>query len=90
MWFGPLFVDNQRCNLENYYQVMGALRWDYGVSRSVVRLRLIGLGLMKEQQRWSGAIGGRVFESIKGSANRGSAKIDFRRLAQNLHTVGAP
>jgi Zn-dependent peptidase ImmA (M78 family) len=44
--FGTLFVDHQKCNLDTFYHVTDLLRLKYDVSRSVIRLRLQGLGIM--------------------------------------------
>jgi Zn-dependent peptidase ImmA (M78 family) len=46
--YGPLYVDSQTCNVENYMAVTGLLRGRYQVSRSSVRIRLIGLGLLRD------------------------------------------
>jgi Zn-dependent peptidase ImmA (M78 family) len=46
--FGALFVDGQQDNIQNYYNVTNALKLKFGVSRSVVRHRLIKLGFLKD------------------------------------------
>lgn len=48
--FGTLYVDNQTCNLQNYQMVTGSLMSHYGVSRSSVKIRLEGLGLLKDSR----------------------------------------
>ena len=46
--FGVLYVDNQKCNLDNFYSVSNFLKNKYAVSRSVVKHRLKKLGLLIE------------------------------------------
>ena len=46
--FGPLYVDDQQCNQQAYYLIAGTLAKAYAVSLSVVRVRLIGLGLLND------------------------------------------
>ena len=46
--FGALYVDDQRCNMVNYYAVVNSLRFKYNVSVSVVKFRLEGLGLLND------------------------------------------
>jgi len=46
--FGALFLDEQHCNQQTYHRVTDALKWEYGVSRSVVRFRLIELNLLND------------------------------------------
>jgi Zn-dependent peptidase ImmA (M78 family) len=46
--FGPLYVDDQRCNQQNLGFVTGKLMDQYGVSRSAATIRLVGLGLLKD------------------------------------------
>jgi len=46
--FGILYLDNQKCNLDSYYKVTNLLMKKYNVSRSVVKIRLKKLGLLKE------------------------------------------
>jgi len=48
--FGILFLDNQRCNIDSYHRVTNTLKREYGVSRSVVKIRLKKLGLLKESK----------------------------------------
>lgn len=87
--FGELYVDQQQCNQQHYFKISSALRYDYGTSRSVVRLRLLGMGLMVEDLPWrkiavgefSGERGGRS-SSRHRYDSRGS-KVDFRRLVRD-------
>jgi Zn-dependent peptidase ImmA (M78 family) len=46
--FGPLFVDTQECNLNNYHAVTARLMKRFGVSRQAVAIRLTGLKLLKD------------------------------------------
>jgi Zn-dependent peptidase ImmA (M78 family) len=46
--YGALYVDDQPCNIQNFYSVTGELKIRYGVSRQVVKLRLKKLGLLTE------------------------------------------
>lgn len=46
--FGPLYVDDQRCNVQAFFNVTGILKLKYRVSRQVVKLRLKKLGLLTE------------------------------------------
>jgi Zn-dependent peptidase ImmA (M78 family) len=46
--FGALYVDDQPCNLNNFYKVTYILKMKYQVSRAVVKLRLKKLGLLNE------------------------------------------
>jgi Zn-dependent peptidase ImmA (M78 family) len=48
--FGILFVEDQRCNQENYYAVTNSLKFKYKVSRSVVKVRLERLGLLNDKR----------------------------------------
>lgn len=50
---GPLYVDEQECNINNYMEVTGRLMKFYGVSRQAVSIRLEGLGLMRDVRRAS-------------------------------------
>jgi hypothetical protein len=45
---GIIYVDSQPCNRHNYYRITDALKSIYQVSRSVVRIRLKKLGVLKE------------------------------------------
>jgi len=46
--FGALFVDEQPCNIQSFFNVTGMLKLKYRVSRQVVKLRLKKLGLLIE------------------------------------------
>lgn len=46
--FGPLYVDNQRINLDNYYAIIDLLKAHYNVSRTAIKIRLEGLGLLND------------------------------------------
>jgi Zn-dependent peptidase ImmA (M78 family) len=46
--FGALYVDEQPCNIQSFYNVTGMLKLKYRVSRQVVKLRLKKLGLLTE------------------------------------------
>lgn len=46
--FGLLFVDNQKCNLANYYNITNSLRARYLVSRAVIKNRLETLGFLND------------------------------------------
>lgn len=52
--FGPLYVDDQLCNLQNFDAVTSGLMQRYGVSRSAVKIRLESLGLLRDGRRQSG------------------------------------
>lgn len=49
--FGALFVDNQRCNLENYKFLTEQLRQRYEVSKTAVKIRLESLGLLRDVRK---------------------------------------
>lgn len=49
--FGPLFVDTQECNLNNYYGVTAQLMMQFGASRAAVTIRLVGMGLIKDARK---------------------------------------
>jgi Zn-dependent peptidase ImmA (M78 family) len=49
--FGPLFVDMQECNLNNYYGVTAQLMSQFGVSRAAVTIRLAGLDLINDARK---------------------------------------
>lgn len=53
---GMLFVDEQRCNQDNYYAVTGSLMSKYNVSRTAVKLRLERLGLLNDARRQSSTL----------------------------------
>lgn len=42
--FGPLYVDDQPCNLQNFDAVTGRLMEKYGVSRTAAKIRLESMG----------------------------------------------
>ena len=46
--FGHLYLDNQPCNLRSFLRVTDILRAKYGVSRTVVKIRLKELDILKE------------------------------------------
>jgi Zn-dependent peptidase ImmA (M78 family) len=46
--FGVLYLDEQPCNLESFYNITYILKTKYQVSREVVKLRLKRLGLLNE------------------------------------------
>ncbi len=48
--YGILFVDDQACNLDNYYKVTNYLKVKYNVSRSVVKIRLENMGLLTDRR----------------------------------------
>lgn len=52
--FGPLYVDNQPCNLRNFNAVTGHLMQKYGVSRSAAKIRLESMGLLRDARDRSG------------------------------------
>lgn len=49
--FGPLYVDEQRTNLKNFYALTHDLMARFNVSRESARLRLIELGLLNDARR---------------------------------------
>jgi Zn-dependent peptidase ImmA (M78 family) len=48
--YGFLYLDNQKCNLDNYYRITNILKQKYQVSRSVLKIRLKKLGLINEPE----------------------------------------
>lgn len=46
--FGLLYLDEQKCNKDDYYRLTDVLRSKYKVSRSVVTIRLKKLGLLND------------------------------------------
>ena len=48
--YGLLYLDEQKCNLDTYYSITSQLMKKFHVSRSVVKLRLLKLGFLKEAQ----------------------------------------
>ncbi len=53
--FGPLFVDTQECNLNNYYGVTAQLMTQFGASRAAVAIRLAGMGLINDARKTQAA-----------------------------------
>ncbi|BEP43329.1 ImmA/IrrE family metallo-endopeptidase [Variovorax sp. V15] len=52
--YGPLYVDDQPCNLRNFDAVVGHLMERYGVSRTAAKIRLESMGLLRDARRRSG------------------------------------
>jgi Zn-dependent peptidase ImmA (M78 family) len=52
--FGPLYVDDQPCNLQSFATVTGHLMEKYGVSRTAVKIRLESMGLLRDRRGHSG------------------------------------
>lgn len=52
--FGPLYIDNQPCNLSNFNLVTDRLMKKYGVSRAAVKIRLESMGLLQDARLSSG------------------------------------
>lgn len=50
--FGPLYVDNQPCNLQNFNSITNDLMVTFGVSRSAAKIRMESLGLLKDNRKW--------------------------------------
>ncbi len=48
--FGMLYVDSQPCNINSFFAVTNHLRAIYGVSRQAIRLRLAGLGFLRDDR----------------------------------------
>lgn len=48
--FGPLYVDNQPHNLQNYEQITSQLMKQYGVSQAAIAIRLQSLGLLRDDR----------------------------------------
>lgn len=46
-WFSPLFIDNQPCNIDNYFKIIIPLAKYFSVSQETIKIRLEGLGLAK-------------------------------------------
>jgi len=55
--YGLIYLDNQKCNLDTFYQITSPLMKNFQVSRSVVKLRLISLGFLNEVKQKSHEIG---------------------------------
>ncbi|WP_288432195.1 ImmA/IrrE family metallo-endopeptidase [uncultured Acinetobacter sp.] len=45
--FSPLFIDNQPCNIDNYFKIIIPLAKYFNVSQETIKIRLEGLGLAK-------------------------------------------
>jgi len=52
--FGPLYVDDQPCNLQNFDFVTGRMVQKYGVSHTAAKIRLQSLGLLWDARRQTG------------------------------------
>ncbi|MGB9130292.1 MAG: ImmA/IrrE family metallo-endopeptidase [Thiobacillus sp.] len=52
--FGPLYVDDQPCNLQNFDFVTGRMMQKYGVSHTAAKIRLQSLGLLRDARRQTG------------------------------------
>lgn len=52
--FGPLYVDDQPCNLQNFEFVTGKIMQKYGVSHTAAKIRLLSLGLLRDARRQTG------------------------------------
>ncbi|TXT35103.1 MAG: hypothetical protein FD135_5094 [Comamonadaceae bacterium] len=52
--FGPLYVDDQPCNIQNLNVVTVHLMKKYGVSRTAVKIRLDSMGLLRDTRGSSG------------------------------------
>lgn len=49
--YGLLFLDNQKCNIDTFYDVTTPLMKKFQVSRSVIKLRLLKLGFLNDAQQ---------------------------------------
>lgn len=47
--FGLLYLDNQKCNQQNFYNLTNLLKARFQVSREVIRIRLLELGILIEK-----------------------------------------
>lgn len=52
--YGPLYVDDQPCNLQNFDAIVSHLVERYGVSRAAAAIRLESMGLLRDERRRSG------------------------------------
>ena len=52
--FGPLYVDDQPCNLQNFDAMTGKLMQKYGVSRVAAKIRLESMGLLRDARGRAG------------------------------------
>lgn len=48
--YGLLYLDDQRCNIGTFCSITSSLMKNFQVSRSVVKIRLLKLGFLKESQ----------------------------------------
>lgn len=46
---GALYLDDQRCNIDNYHNVVGALKKVFNVSKEAIKIRLSVLGVLTEK-----------------------------------------
>ncbi|MBX3308514.1 MAG: hypothetical protein KF751_20905, partial [Nitrospira sp.] len=46
--YGPLYLDKQPCNIQNFEQISAQFMRRYGVSRAAVTIRLRALGLLHD------------------------------------------
>lgn len=51
--FGPLYIDNQPCNLSSFHLITDRLMRKYGVSRAAVKIRLESMGLLRDARAFS-------------------------------------
>ncbi len=49
--YGPLYLDKQSCNIQNFEQISAQFMRRYGVSRAAVTIRLKSLGLLHDVRR---------------------------------------
>jgi len=47
---GILYLDNQKCNLNIFYDITNILKREFNVSRKAVEIRLKGLGLLEDKR----------------------------------------
>ena len=72
--FGPLYVDNQRCNLQSFEVVTGHMMRMYGVSRTAAKIQLESLGLLRDVRGQGEARG---MQAVLASAyDRYSSSVD--------------
>lgn len=53
--YGPLYLDTQPCNIQNFEFVSAHFMQEYGVSRTATTIRLQSLGLLYDARKLSGA-----------------------------------
>lgn len=46
--YGPLYVDNQQCNINNYYKITNTLKQEFEVSRKAISIRLKNLNVLND------------------------------------------